>query len=33
MPDPESLAKIYGFDSAAAMEADFLKYLTGTEFR
>jgi len=33
MPDAESLAKIYGFDSAAAMEADFLKYLTGTEFR
>ena len=33
MPDPESLAKIYGFDSAAAMEADLLKYLTSTEFR
>jgi hypothetical protein len=33
MPDAESLAKIYGFDTAAAMEADFLKYLTGAEFR
>ncbi len=33
MPDAESLAKIYGFDSASAMEADFLKYLTSTEFR
>ncbi len=33
MPDQETLAKLYGFDTAAALEADFLKYLTGTEFR
>lgn len=33
MPDPDSLAKIYGFENAAALEADMLKYLTGTEFR
>ena len=33
MPDPESLAKLYGFDTAAAMEADLLKYLTSAEFR
>lgn len=33
MPDPDSLAKIYGFDNAAALEADLLKYLTSTDFR
>ena len=32
MPDAESLAKIYGFDTAAALEADLLKYLTSAEF-
>jgi hypothetical protein len=33
MPEPEDLAKIYGFDSGAAMEADFMKYLTSADFR
>ncbi len=33
MPDAENLAKIYGFETAAAMEADFVKYITSPEFR
>jgi hypothetical protein len=33
MPEPPDLAKIYGFEDTAAMEADFLKYLTSTDFR
>jgi hypothetical protein len=33
MPEPADLAKIYGFENAAAMEADLLKYLTSTDFR
>lgn len=32
MPEPEDLAKIFGFASAAALEADFLKYLTSADF-
>lgn len=33
MPEPGDLAKIYGFEDTAAMEADFMKYLTSTDFR
>ena len=33
MPEPEDLAKIFGYANAAAMEADFQKYLLSTEFR
>jgi hypothetical protein len=33
VPEPGDVAKIYGFDSAAAMEADFAKYLASPEFR
>lgn len=33
MPEPEDLAKIYGFPNAAAMEADFGKYLLSEDFR
>ena len=33
IPEPADLAKIYGFDSAAALEADFAKYLASPEFR
>ncbi len=33
VPDPADIAKIYGFSNAAAMEADFLKWLTSSDFR
>ena len=33
MPEPDDFAKIYGFKSAAEMEADFQKWLVSTEFR
>ena len=33
MPEPEDLAKIFGYASAAAMEADFQKYVLSAEFR
>ncbi len=32
VPEPEDLAKIYDFPNAAAMEADFMKFLTSAEF-
>jgi len=32
MPDPEDLAKLYDFPNVAAMEADFMKFLTSAEF-
>lgn len=33
VPEPDDVAKIYGFDSAALMEADFAKYLASPDFR
>jgi hypothetical protein len=33
MPEPDDLAKIYGFAGAAEMDADFAKYLGSPEFR
>ena len=32
MPETEDLAKMYGFPNGAAMEADFMKFLTSAEF-
>lgn len=32
VPEPDDLARLYGFDSASAMEADFAKYLASPEF-
>jgi hypothetical protein len=33
VPEPNDLAKIYGFPSASEMETDFAKYLASPEFR
>lgn len=33
IPEPVDVAKIYGFDSAEALQADFQKYLASPEFR
>ena len=33
VPEPEDFAKIYGFNSAAEMEADFAKWLASPDFR
>ena len=33
MPEPEELAKIYGFDSVEKMEADWVAYITGNDFK
>ena len=32
MPEPEDLAKIFGYANAAALEADFQKYVQSAEF-
>jgi hypothetical protein len=33
IPEPESLAKLYGFENVKAMEADWIEYLKSPEFR